>query len=201
MKVAVVAEPARAEPRVAAGPETVKKMIGLGAEVAVEPGAGGKSGVLDSDYTAAGASVSADALNGADVVLQVRRPQGPELSKLKKGAIVVAIMDPYGNDAGLRAMADAGVVSFAMELLPRITRAQVMDVLSSQANLAGYRAVIDAAAEFGRAFPMMMTAAGTVPATKIFIMGAGVAGLQAIATARRLGAIVTATDVRPAPQV
>src|SRR5580704_3297957 len=160
MKVAVVAETDAGEPRVAAVPETVKKMIGLGAEVAVEPGAGVKSGVLDADYTAAGA------LNGADVVLQVRRPQGAELSRVKKGAIVIAIMDPYGNDVALRAMADAGIVSFAMELLPRITRAQVMDVLSSQANLAGYRAVIDAAAEFGRALPMMMTAAGTVPATK-----------------------------------
>src|ERR1700730_17556665 len=198
MKVAVFAETDAGEPRVAAVPETVKKMIGLGAEVAVEPGAGVKSGVLDTDYTAVGATVSADALNGADVVLQVRRPQGAELSRVKKGAIVIAIMDPYGNDAALRAMADAGITSFAMELLPRITRAQVMDVLPSQANLAGYRAVIDAAAEFGRALPMMMTAAGTVPATRVFIMGAGVAGLQAIATARRLGAIVTATDVRPA---
>jgi len=128
----------------------------------------------------------------------VRRPQDAELKRLKKGALVVAIMDPYGNDVALRAMADAGITAFAMELLPRISRAQVMDVLSSQANLAGYRAVIDAASEFGRALPMMMTAAGTVPATKVFIMGAGVAGLQAIATARRLGAIVTATDVRPA---
>jgi NAD(P) transhydrogenase subunit alpha len=198
MKVAVVAETDAGEPRVAAVPETVKKMIGLGAEVAVEPGAGIKSGILDADYTAAGATVSADALNGADVVLQVRRPQGAELTRVKKGAIVIAIMDPYGNDAALRTMADAGIVSFAMELLPRITRAQVMDVLSSQANLAGYRAVIDAAEKYGRALPMMMTAAGTVPAAKVFIMGVGVAGLQAIATARRLGAIVTATDVRPA---
>jgi NAD(P) transhydrogenase subunit alpha len=198
MKVAVVAESDPGEPRVAATPETVKKMIALGAEVAVEPGAGNKSGILDSDYAAAGASVSADALNGADIVLQVRRPEPPELSRLKKGAIVIAIMDPYGHENALRAMADAGIVAFAMELLPRITRAQVMDVLSSQANLAGYRAVIDGAAEFGRALPMMMTAAGTVPAAKVFVMGAGVAGLQAIATARRLGAIVTATDVRPA---
>ena len=198
MKVAVVAETDAGESRVAAVPETVKKMIGLGAEVAVEPGAGVKSGILDADYTAAGATVTPDALNGADVVLQVRRPQDAELKRLKKGALVVAIMDPYGNDVALRAMADAGITAFAMELLPRITRAQVMDVLSSQANLAGYRAVIDAASEFGRALPMMMTAAGTVPATKVFIMGAGVAGLQAIATARRLGAIVTATDVRPA---
>ena len=169
MKVAVVAETDAGESRVAAVPETVKKMIGLGAEVAVEPGAGVKSGILDADYTAAGATVTPDALNGADVVLQVRRPQDPELKRLKKGALVVAIMDPYGNDVALRAMADAGITAFAMELLPRITRAQVMDVLSSQANLAGYRAVIDAASEFGRALPMMMTAAGTVPAAVIII--------------------------------
>src|SRR6202047_1271443 len=186
MKVAVVAETDAGEPRVAAVPETVKKMIGLGAEVAVEPGAGMKSGVLDADYTAAGATVAADALNGADVVLQVRRPHGAALTRGKKGAIVIAIMDPYGNDAALRAMADAGIVSFAMELLPRITRAQVMDVLSSQANLAGSRAVIEAAEAFGRAFPMMMTAAGTVPAAKVFVMGVGVAGLDASATARWL---------------
>jgi NAD(P) transhydrogenase subunit alpha len=198
MKVAVVAESDAGEPRVAATPETVKKIIGLGAEVAVEPGAGIKSGILDADFTAAGATVAADAVNGADVVLSVRRPLSPELARLKKGAIVIAIMDPFGHEDALRAMAEAGVIGFAMELLPRITRAQVMDVLSSQANLAGYRAVIDAAAEYGRALPMMMTAAGTVPATKVFIMGAGVAGLQAIATARRLGAVVTATDVRPA---
>jgi H+-translocating NAD(P) transhydrogenase subunit alpha len=198
MKVAVIAETDAGEPRVAATPETVKKMIGLGAAVSVQPGAGIKSGILDADYAAAGATVSADVLNDADIVLQVRRPQAPELSRLKKGAIVIGMMDPYGEDHALRAMAEAGIVAFAMELLPRITRAQVMDVLSSQANLAGYRAVIDAAAEFGRALPMMMTAAGTVPATRVFIMGAGVAGLQAIATARRLGAIVTATDVRPA---
>jgi H+-translocating NAD(P) transhydrogenase subunit alpha len=198
MKVAVIAETNADEPRVAATPETVKKMIGLGAEVAVEPGAGTKSGILDADYTAAGATIAADAVNGADIVLMVRRPEGATLPRLKKGALVIAIMDPYGHDDALRAMADAGIVAFAMELLPRITRAQVMDVLSSQANLAGYRAVIDAAAEFGRALPMMMTAAGTVPATRVFVMGAGVAGLQAIATARRLGAIVTATDVRPA---
>jgi NAD(P) transhydrogenase subunit alpha len=198
MKVAVAAETVAGEPRVAATPETVKKMIGLGAQVAIEPGAGMKSGIRDADYSAVGATVAADALSGADVVLQVRRPQGSELSRFKKGAIVIAIMDPYGNETALRAMAEAGITGFAMELLPRITRAQVMDVLSSQANLAGYRAVIDAAAEFGRALPMMMTAAGTVPATRVFVMGAGVAGLQAIATARRLGAIVTATDVRPA---
>ena len=198
MKVAVAAEIDAGEPRVAATPETIKKMIGLGAEVAVEPGAGLKSGILDADYAATGAAVTKDALDGADIVLKVRRPQVSELSRFKKGAIVIAIMDPFGQDDALRALADAGVIAFAMELLPRITRAQVMDVLSSQANLAGYRAVIDAAAEYGRALPMMMTAAGTVPATKAFIMGAGVAGLQAIATARRLGAVVTATDVRPA---
>ncbi len=198
MKVAVVAETDGDEPRVAATPETVKKMIGLGAEVAVEPGAGVKSGILDADYTQAGASVAADAMSGADVVLTVRRPERARLERSKKGALIIGIMDPYGHDDALRAMAEAGVSGFAMELMPRITRAQGMDVLSSQANLAGYRAVIDAAAEFGRALPMMMTAAGTVPATKVFVMGAGVAGLQAIATARRLGAIVTATDVRPA---
>ena len=197
MKVAVTTETDPGEPRVAATPETVKKLIGLGAEVAIEPGAGIKSGILDADYAAAGASVDAGAVSGADIVLKVRRPEPAELSRLKKGAIVIAIMDPYGHDDALRAMAEAGVTSFAMELLPRITRAQVMDVLSSQANLAGYRAVVDAASEFGRALPMMMTAAGTVPAARVFVMGAGVAGLQAIATARRLGAIVTATDVRP----
>jgi H+-translocating NAD(P) transhydrogenase subunit alpha len=198
MKVAVVAETDAGEPRVAATPETVKKMIGLGAEVAVEPGAGVKSGILDADYTQAGATVAADALNMADIVLMVRRPERGTLVRLKKGALVIAIMDPYCHEDALRAIAGAGVIAFAMELLPRITRAQSMDVLSSQANLAGYRAVIDAADEYGRALPMMMTAAGTVPAAKVFIMGVGVAGLQAIATARRLGAIVTATDVRPA---
>jgi len=198
MKVAVIAEADADEPRVAATPETVKKMVALGATVAVQTGAGVKSGILDADYTAAGATVRADPLNDADIVLQVRRPEGPELSRLKKGALVIGMMDPYGHENAIRAMADAGIVAFALELLPRITRAQVMDVLSSQANLAGYRAVIDAAAAFGRALPMMMTAAGTVPAARVFVMGAGVAGLQAIATARRLGAIVTATDVRPA---
>ena len=198
MKVAVIAEADAGEPRVAATPETVKKMVALGASVAVQAGAGVKSGIRDEDYTAAGAVIAADPLNDADIVLQVRRPDAPELSRVKKGAIVVGMMDPYGHDDAVRAMAEAGIIAFALELLPRITRAQVMDVLSSQANLAGYRAVIDAAAEFGRALPMMMTAAGTVPATRVFVMGAGVAGLQAIATARRLGAIVTATDVRPA---
>jgi proton-translocating NAD(P)+ transhydrogenase subunit alpha len=198
MKIAIAAEIDQAEPRVAATPETVKKFIALGADVAVEPGAGVKSGILDSDYAAAGATVAADATQGADVVLKVRRPAAEELKSYKRGALVIAIMDPFGNDAALKAMAEAGVTAFAMELMPRITRAQSMDVLSSQANLAGYRAVIDASAEYGRAFPMMMTAAGTVPAARVFVMGVGVAGLQAIATARRLGAVVTATDVRPA---
>jgi H+-translocating NAD(P) transhydrogenase subunit alpha len=198
MRIAIAREIDADEPRVAATPETIKKMKALGADVAVEPGAGIRSGILDEDYSGAGARVVADAVDDADVVLKVRRPTEAELAKYQKGALVIAIMDPFGHEAALAAMAKSGVVGFAMELLPRITRAQVMDVLSSQANLAGYRAVIDAAAEYGRALPMMMTAAGTVPATKVFVMGAGVAGLQAIATARRLGAIVTATDVRPA---
>jgi NAD(P) transhydrogenase subunit alpha len=198
MKIAVAAETEPNEPRVSATPETVRKMVGLGAEVAVVPGAGRQAGILDEEFSAAGASLTPDAVRDADVVLKVRRPGAAELAACKPGALVIAIMDPFGNDAALRAMADARVTAFAMELMPRITRAQSMDVLSSQANLAGYRAVIDASAEYGRAFPMMMTAAGTVPAAKVFVMGAGVAGLQAIATARRLGAIVTATDVRPA---
>jgi H+-translocating NAD(P) transhydrogenase subunit alpha len=198
MRIAVARESDPAEPRVAATPDTVKKLTALGAEVAVESGAGIKSGMPDADYTAAGAAVTNNATNDADVVLKVRRPRDSEAAGYKKGALVVAIMDPYGNEAALAALAKAGVTAFAMELMPRITRAQSMDVLSSQANLAGYRAVIDGAADYGRALPMMMTAAGTVPATKVFVMGAGVAGLQAIATARRLGAIVTATDVRPA---
>jgi H+-translocating NAD(P) transhydrogenase subunit alpha len=199
MKVAIPAE-ADSEPRVAATPDTVKKLKAY-ADVVVQSGAGLASGVLDGDYEAAGATIAqsaADALHDADVVLKVRRPTEQELSSCKPGALVLAIMDPYGADDALAAMAKANVAGFAMELMPRITRAQVMDVLSSQANLAGYRAVIDGAAEFGRAFPMMMTAAGTVPAARVFIMGVGVAGLQAIATARRLGAVVTATDVRPA---
>jgi H+-translocating NAD(P) transhydrogenase subunit alpha len=198
MRIAVAREIDPTEDRVAATPETIKKMKGLGADVGVEPDAGTKSGIPDAEFAAAGATVTDAAVKDADVVLKVRRPAASELARYKKGALVIAMMDPYGEDAALKAMADAGIVAFAMELLPRITRAQVMDVLSSQANLAGYRAVIDAAAEYGRALPMMMTAAGTVPAAKLFVMGAGVAGLQAIATARRLGAIVTAADVRPA---
>ena len=198
MKIGISREIDGLEPRVAATPDTVKKFRALGAEVAIEPGAGVRSGLLDADYAAAGAVVDAAAVSDADVVLKVKRPEASELARYKKGALVIAIMDPYGNEAALQAMAQAGVAGFAMELMPRITRAQVMDVLSSQANLAGYRAVIEAAEAFGRAFPMMMTAAGTVPAAKVFVMGVGVAGLQAIATARRLGAVVTATDVRPA---
>jgi len=198
MKIAIAREVDAAEPRVAATPDTVKKFKALGIDVAIEPGAGIKSGLLDADYNAAGAVVSTEAVKDADIVIKVKRPEASEVTKYKKGALVIAIMDPYGNEAALKALADAGVAAFAMELMPRITRAQVMDVLSSQANLAGYRAVIEAAEAFGRAFPMMMTAAGTVPAAKVFVMGVGVAGLQAIATARRLGAVVTATDVRPA---
>lgn len=201
MRIAVPAETQGAETRVAVTPETVRKFIGLGAEVAVEKGAGRASGITDSEYEAAGASIAKnakEALKGAAIVLKVRRPAEAEIAGLPAGALVVGIMDPYGNEAQVEALARANVAAFAMEFMPRITRAQVMDVLSSQANLAGYRAVIDGAAEYGKALPMMMTAAGTVPAAKIFVMGVGVAGLQAIATARRLGAIVTATDVRPA---
>jgi H+-translocating NAD(P) transhydrogenase subunit alpha len=198
MKIAVARESDPSEPRVAASPDTVKKLKALGFDVAVEPGAGVKSGLPDSEFSTAGASISADALKDADVIIKVKRPEPSELSQYRRGALVIAIMDPYGNEAALKVLADAGISAFAMELMPRITRAQVMDVLSSQANLAGYRAVIEAAEAFGRAFPMMMTAAGTVPAAKVFVMGVGVAGLQAIATARRLGAVVTATDVRPA---
>ncbi|TGT54058.1 Re/Si-specific NAD(P)(+) transhydrogenase subunit alpha [Mesorhizobium sp. M00.F.Ca.ET.170.01.1.1] len=187
------------EPRVAASPETVKRLAGLGFEVIVEKGAGLGSRITDQDFAAAGGTIgTAGDARKADVVLKVRRPTDDELKGYKSGAAVIAIMDPYGNDAAVAAMAKAGITAFSMEFMPRITRAQVMDVLSSQANLAGYQAVVDAAAEYDRALPMMMTAAGTVPAAKAFIMGVGVAGLQAIATARRLGAVVTATDVRPA---
>jgi proton-translocating NAD(P)+ transhydrogenase subunit alpha len=198
MRIAIARESDASEPRVAATPETVKKFKALGAEVAVARGAGIASGIPDADYQAAGAEVGEDVTKIADLVLKVRRPAPNELSDYKKGALIVAIMDPYGNETALQQLAEAGLNAFAMELMPRITRAQSMDVLSSQANLAGYRAVIDAAGEYGRALPMMMTAAGTVPAAKVFVMGVGVAGLQAIATARRMGAVVTATDVRPA---
>ena len=199
MKIAVPAETEAGEPRVAATPDTVKRFVGLGAEVTVEQGAGNAAGIPDADFTAAGAKVASGVVTkDADVVLKVRRPSKAELANYKPGALVIGMFDPYGNDAALAELAGAKVSAFSMELAPRITRAQSMDVLSSQANLAGYRAVVDASAEFGKAFPMMMTAAGTVPAAKVFVMGAGVAGLQAIATARRLGAVVTATDVRPA---
>lgn len=201
MKIAVLKEPDPEEGRVAMTPDTAKRFIGLGATVLVEAGAGLRSLILDFDYSMIGAvltETAADAARDADIVLTVRRPSQEVLSHLKKGALAIAMMDPYGDNAAIKAMADTGVTAFAMEFMPRITRAQVMDVLSSQANLAGYQAVIDAASEYGRAFPMMMTAAGTVPAARVFVMGAGVAGLQAIATARRLGAVVTATDVRPA---
>src|SRR6202162_2251540 len=186
MKIAVAKEIDPSEPRGAASPDIVKKNKALGGDIAVETGAGVKSGLPDSEFIAAGATVSADALKDADIVIKVKRPEASELASYKRVALVVAIMDPYGNEAALKTMADAGISAFAMELMPRITRAQVMDVLSSQANLAGYRAVIEAAEAFGRAFPMMMTAAGTIPAAQVF------------ATARRLGAVVTATDVRPA---
>ena len=187
------------EPRVAASPDTVKRLKGLGLDVVVESGAGTASRIPDAEFEKAGARIGSTAdASTADVVLKVRRPNDTELKSYRKGAAVIAAMDPYGNDAAVAAMAKAGISAFAMEFMPRITRAQSMDILSSQANLAGYQAVVDAAAEYDRALPMMMTAAGTVPAAKIFIMGVGVAGLQAIATARRMGAVVTATDVRPA---
>ena len=201
MRIAVPAENDPSEHRVAATPETVKRFKALNAEVVVQSGAGQYSGVLDSAYEAAGAQIAhsgEDTIRDADVILRVRRPSADDLNGVKHGAAVVAIMDPYGHEDALRSLADKGACAFAMELMPRITRAQVMDVLSSQANIAGYRSVIEAAAEYGRAMPMMMTAAGTVPAARIFIMGVGVAGLQAIAMARRLGGVVTATDVRPA---
>ena len=201
MRIAVPAENLSVETRVAVTPETIKKLAALGAEVVVQAGAGSASGIPDADFEAAGAKIAqslSEAVAGAQVVLAVRRPAAADLAGAAPCAAVIAIMDPYGQDEALAQFAQAGLSTFAMEFMPRITRAQVMDVLSSQANLAGYRAVIDGAGEYGRALPMMMTAAGTVPAAKIFIMGVGVAGLQAIATARRLGAIVTATDVRPA---
>lgn len=187
------------ETRVAASVETVKRMKSFGFDIIVEAGAGMLSRIPDSEFEAAGAAIGtfADAAS-ADVILKVRRPNASEIAGYKAGAVVIAIMDPYGNDEAVAAMARSGLSTFSMELMPRITRAQSMDVLSSQANLAGYQAVIEAAVVYDRALPMMMTAAGTVPAAKVFVMGAGVAGLQAIATARRLGAAVSATDVRPA---
>ena len=201
MKIAILRETAANEARVAATPETVQKYVGLGAKVSVEKGAGLGSQIPDAEYKSAGATVSASAsaaVKSADIVLTVRRPDAKALAGAKKGALVIGQMDPFGNEKDIIALAKAGFDAFAMEFMPRITRAQVMDVLSSQANLAGYQAVIEASVAFDRAFPMMMTAAGTVRPAKAFIMGAGVAGLQAIATAKRLGAVVSATDVRPA---
>jgi proton-translocating NAD(P)+ transhydrogenase subunit alpha len=189
------------EPRIGLTPETVKKLVKAGAQVTVRSGAGARSYFSDQDYTDAGAKIAktdADAVSGADVVFTVRRPPLALAKAMKKGAALVGMVDPFSDAQGLEALAKTGVTVFAMELMPRITRAQSMDVLSSQSNLAGYKAVVDATAAFDRALPMMMTAAGTVPAARVFVMGVGVAGLQAIATARRLGAIVTATDVRPA---
>ncbi len=199
--IAVTRERRDGETRCAVTPETVKKLIALGATVAIEAGTGAGSSIPDADYAAAGAIVAKDikaVLAGADVLLKVRGPTAQETSALKPGAVVVALLDAYRDKETVTALSGAGVTAFAMEFVPRITRAQVMDALSSQANLAGYRAVIEAAWAFGKGFPMMMTAAGTVAPAKVFVMGAGVAGLQAVATARRLGAVVTATDVRPA---
>jgi len=200
MKIAVVREQADGERRVAATPETVKKFIGLGADVAVESGAGAEASVTDAEYAAAGASVGdrAATVAGADIVLGVQGPQPDSLGGVKPAAWIVAGLNPFGERARVDAYAAAGLEALAMEFMPRITRAQTMDILSSQSNLAGYRAVLDAAAEYGKAFPMMMTAAGTISAARVFVMGVGVAGLQAIATARRLGAQVSATDVRAA---
>ncbi len=198
--IAVTAE-APGETRCAISPETVKKLVGLGCTVRIEAGTGLRSRFSDEVLKAQGATIAAtasEALAGADILLKVRRPSLDEINALTKGAMVIAMLDPYSDRAGLDAMAATGASAFSMEFMPRITRAQSMDVLSSQANLAGYKAVVDAASMFEQAVPMMMTAAGTVPACKAFIMGVGVAGLQAIATARRLGAIVSATDVRPA---
>ncbi|MEI8394945.1 MAG: Re/Si-specific NAD(P)(+) transhydrogenase subunit alpha [Rhodospirillaceae bacterium] len=207
MKVAIPAERRPNERRVAVSPETVKKIKGLGLEVVVESGAGAGASIPDRLYAEAGAEIVADPaalLGAADIVLKVQRPltagEGAidELALLKPGALLIAILSPYAAPESVEAYAKAGITAFAMEFMPRITRAQSMDVLSSQSNLAGYRAVLDAAGEFGRAFPMMMTAAGTIPPARCLVMGVGVAGLQAIATARRLGAVVSATDVRPA---
>jgi len=189
------------EPRIGLSPETAKKLIKAGATIKVRSGAGARSHFADTDYQGAGASIvksDAEAVADADIVLTVRRPSADLAKSMKKSALLVGMLDPYSDPDGLANLAKNGASVFAMELMPRITRAQSMDVLSSQSNLAGYKAVVDAAASFSRALPMMMTAAGTVPAARIFVMGVGVAGLQAIATARRLGAIVTATDVRPA---
>ncbi len=201
MKIAILKERRAQETRVAASPESVKKLVGLGIEVAVEKGAGTGAAFVDAAYKDAGAEIAGDAataLKGAALVLKVRGPEAKEIGDLPKGCLLAAILDPYRSLEEMKALAEAGVTAFAMDFMPRITRAQSMDVLSSQANLAGYKAVVDAAAEFGRAFPLMMTAAGKVAPAQVLVMGAGVAGLQAIATAKRLGALVSATDVRPA---
>jgi NAD(P) transhydrogenase subunit alpha len=200
LKIAVLKEQEPGERRVAASAETVKKFIALGATLAIEAGAGAGATIADADYEAAGASVGprAEVLKDAEIVLCVQGPDPHSLAGVKAGALLVAALDPFGQPARVEAYAGAGLEALAMEWVPRITRAQSMDILSSQANLAGYKAVLDAADEYGRAFPMMMTAAGTVAAARVFVMGVGVAGLQAIATARRLGAMVSATDVRSA---
>jgi H+-translocating NAD(P) transhydrogenase subunit alpha len=200
VKIAVLRETAEGERRVAATPETVKKFIALGASVAVESGAGLTASIADADYAAAGASVAdrAATLAGAEIVLGVQGPAADTLSGVAPGAWLVAALNPFADRARIDGYAAAGLEALAMEFMPRITRAQSMDILSSQSNLAGYKAVLDAAGVYGRAFPMMMTAAGTVSAARVFVMGVGVAGLQAIATARRLGAQVSATDVRSA---
>ena len=200
-RLAVTKERRAGETRVALTPDAVKKLIGAGLSVAVESGAGLSASATDADYAAAGATVAptlAETLEGADILLKVRAPADEEIAALKPGAIAIGLFNPHQDKTLLAALAAAGVSAFTMEFVPRSTRAQVMDALSSQANLAGYRAVIEAAEAYGRAMPMMMTAAGTIAPAKVFVMGAGVAGLQAIATARRLGAVVTATDVRPA---
>ena len=200
MKIAVLKEAESGERRVSATPETVKKYIALGASVAVEAGAGEGASIADADYAGAGASVGsrAEALNDADIVLAVQGPDPASLNGMKAGARLVGALAPFTRGDWIEGYAGAGAEALAMEWMPRITRAQSMDILSSQSNLAGYKAVLDAAAEYGRAFPMMMTAAGTIAAARIFVMGVGVAGLQAIATARRLGGQVSATDVRSA---
>jgi NAD(P) transhydrogenase subunit alpha len=200
MKIAVLRETADAEPRVAATPETIKKLIGLGASIAVESGAGAGANIADAAFADAGATVGAraDVIGGADLVLGVQGPAAADLPGIKAGAMLAAILSPFADRGRIDGYAKAGITALSMEFMPRITRAQSMDVLSSQSNLAGYKAVIDAAEAYGRAFPMMMTAAGTISAARCFVMGVGVAGLQAIATARRLGALVSATDVRSA---
>ena len=200
MKIAVLKETAPGETRCAAIPETVKKFIALGAGVAVEKSAGEAAGLSDGDFTDAGATVAArkDALKGAGIILCINAPEPASVQGAEKGAMLVGALDPLRQSDVIAAYAKAGLQALAMEWMPRITRAQSMDILSSQSNLAGYKAVIDAAAAYGRAFPMMMTAAGTISPAKVFVMGVGVAGLQAIATAKRLGAQVSATDVRAA---